>query len=81
VVVASGRFVGNRTGVGAIGEFVPGKVTGVGASGEFTMGAGPACARLTRYDVRTRTEISRQRFIFFFPYDSYRSGSVTGFFH
>jgi len=64
VVVASGRLVGKVTGVGAIGEFVPGTVTGVGAMGEFVLGAGPACARLTRDDVRTRTEIiNTQRFI------------------
>jgi hypothetical protein len=78
-VVASGRFVGKVTGVGAIGEFVPGTVTGVGAIGEFVLGAGPACARLTRDDVRTKTEINNtQRFIFF-PCDSDRSGSDTGF--
>ena len=63
-MVASGRFVGKLTGVGAIGEFVLGTLTGVGAIGEFVLGAGPACARLTRDNVRTRTEIiNTQRFI------------------
>jgi hypothetical protein len=64
VVVASGRFREKLTGVGAIGEFVP--------------GTGLVCAGLTRDNVRTRTDIiNTVRFIFFL-FHSYRSGSDTG---
>jgi hypothetical protein len=64
VVVASGRFREKLTGVGAIGEFVP--------------GTGLICAGLTRDNMRTIADIiNTVRFIFFLC-DSYRFGQDTG---